>query len=495
MYTLNANDNGIINLPKEIAGNFSEVYFIDESDKDSFKISFTEPSNKKYIKRKKTSVGQVTIPANIRKNLNITVKSTLIMSEERYDTVRSNYASDPVHVITVSNPIEFDNVDELIHYIDKLGSKFINSEILEQALLGHEKDLQYIKTKIVEQMDNLKDKSFDDQEIKNIEEYILIKSFPAIYATQFILDDNVQEITINDSVLYIINRSNSLTKITDNLDVKKVIHLLSKHFYYRDGILDFVDKNKRIFSLLKSGNEIFFTVRKQLSNNIESLTNLLELEVINENQVEILKKAFEHNLNILVIGTTGTGKTTIIKALTNNIPVDKRIVTIEKATELQLLNKRSNHIAFNTESSFFEDNNREKITNALSLLEADYYISTDINSKKESNIFYELSLRGSNIICELFASDPESGLTRFISNIIKNKENITYQEMQGIIGKNIDIIIETKRDIQNKYTVEIYVVLTESFKNQKTGVSIINIKSSSSEYFKQKLQQKNTIEI
>src|SRR5207249_10662466 len=57
---------------------------------------------------------------------------------------------------------------------------------------------------------------------------------------------------------------------------------------------------------------------------------------ISEESVEFLKRGILAELNILISGGTGTGKTTLLNALSAAIPDADRIVTIEDAAELKL---------------------------------------------------------------------------------------------------------------------------------------------------------------
>src|SRR5205807_7785067 len=52
--------------------------------------------------------------------------------------------------------------------------------------------------------------------------------------------------------------------------------------------------------------------------------------------VEFLIRCIKAELNVLISGGTGTGKTTLLNALSTAIPDDDRIVTIEDAAELKL---------------------------------------------------------------------------------------------------------------------------------------------------------------
>src|SRR5258708_18301345 len=52
--------------------------------------------------------------------------------------------------------------------------------------------------------------------------------------------------------------------------------------------------------------------------------------------VEVLRAAVQGRISMLISGGTGSGKTTMLNALSNYIPADQRLITIEDAAELQL---------------------------------------------------------------------------------------------------------------------------------------------------------------
>ena len=53
---------------------------------------------------------------------------------------------------------------------------------------------------------------------------------------------------------------------------------------------------------------------------------------------QFLEKAVRAGYNIFISGGTGCGKTTFLNALSNFIPKDERIITIEDSAELQIKN-------------------------------------------------------------------------------------------------------------------------------------------------------------
>ena len=79
------------------------------------------------------------------------------------------------------------------------------------------------------------------------------------------------------------------------------------------------------------------TIRKFPKKAI-SLEDLLEKESLNLEIAEFLKKAVQAKYNIFVSGATGSGKTTLLNVLSDFIPKNERIITIEDTAELQIRN-------------------------------------------------------------------------------------------------------------------------------------------------------------
>ena len=77
------------------------------------------------------------------------------------------------------------------------------------------------------------------------------------------------------------------------------------------------------------------TIRK-FYNTPLSMDRMIELNSITGEAADFLKELVENKYNIFISGGTGSGKTTFLNALSNYIPSDERIITIEDSAELQL---------------------------------------------------------------------------------------------------------------------------------------------------------------
>lgn len=77
------------------------------------------------------------------------------------------------------------------------------------------------------------------------------------------------------------------------------------------------------------------TIRK-FPKEAMTIKQLIQLEAITEEAAEFLKNLVIAGYNIFVSGGTGAGKTTFLNALSEFIPKDERIITIEDSAELRL---------------------------------------------------------------------------------------------------------------------------------------------------------------
>ena len=77
------------------------------------------------------------------------------------------------------------------------------------------------------------------------------------------------------------------------------------------------------------------TIRK-FPKNPMTMDNLLETGSINKEVADFLKTLVIAKYNIFISGGTGSGKTTFLNVLSNYIPQDERIITIEDSAELQI---------------------------------------------------------------------------------------------------------------------------------------------------------------
>ncbi|MEQ8289430.1 MAG: ATPase, T2SS/T4P/T4SS family [Gammaproteobacteria bacterium] len=78
------------------------------------------------------------------------------------------------------------------------------------------------------------------------------------------------------------------------------------------------------------------TIRKFAKQKLQA-RDLINFGALNEAMVNFLETAVNNHMNILISGGTGSGKTTLLNVLSNFIPPSERIITVEDAAELKLV--------------------------------------------------------------------------------------------------------------------------------------------------------------
>ncbi|SEW39047.1 CpaF family protein [[Clostridium] fimetarium] len=109
------------------------------------------------------------------------------------------------------------------------------------------------------------------------------------------------------------------------------------------------------------------TIRKFYKMPI-TIDKLIELKSVTKDVATFLENVVKAKYNIFVSGGTGSGKTTFLNALSNFIPDDERVITIEDSAELQI-NGVSNLVRLEARNANVEGSNaitiRELIRSSL----------------------------------------------------------------------------------------------------------------------------------
>ncbi len=159
-------------------------------------------------------------------------------------------------------------------------------------------------------------------------------------------DDSITEIMVNGPSDIWIERQGRLyettVRFTDESHLRRIINRIVAQVGRRiDEASPMVDArlpdgsrvNAIIPPLSLSGP--LLTIRKFHRRRL-TLDDMINIGTLSAESVEFLTTCVVAELNILISGGTGTGKTTLLNALSAAIPDSNRIVTIEDAAELQL---------------------------------------------------------------------------------------------------------------------------------------------------------------
>ncbi|MGE5473676.1 MAG: CpaF family protein [Ignavibacteriales bacterium] len=159
-------------------------------------------------------------------------------------------------------------------------------------------------------------------------------------------DDEITEIMINGPETIFIEKSGRLVRLDAAFDsrekledvIQAIVSRVNRSVNESSPIADArLSDGSRVSVVLQpiALNGPILTIRK-FPKNPMTMENLVRNNSLNAETAEVLEKMVKARYNIFICGGTGSGKTTFLNALSNFIPKDERIITIEDSAELQI---------------------------------------------------------------------------------------------------------------------------------------------------------------
>ena len=165
--------------------------------------------------------------------------------------------------------------------------------------------------------------------------------------------------------------------------------------------------------------------------------NLIDLKN-NGNITEFFKQAVIGCMNILLVGGTGSGKTTVMKAMVDCYPTDKRLFTVEDVHELTLPN-HPNHL-----NLFYKDGGLtpKEIIESCMRMKPDHVLLAELRGDEAWTYLEMLNTGHQGSITTIHANDCRSAASR-LAGLVKQSEIGQTLEIEHIlrtIKTSIDVI-------------------------------------------------------
>lgn len=162
----------------------------------------------------------------------------------------------------------------------------------------------------------------------------------------FVEDSSVTEIMINGTEHIFIERNGKLQELDIEFDsieklqdvIQQIVAGCNRVVNEASPIVDARLANGSRVNIVMSPvalNGPIVTIRRFPDKPI-TMERLIEMESISREAAEFLKKLVRAKYNIFISGGTGSGKTTFLNVLSDAIPSEERVITIEDSAELQL---------------------------------------------------------------------------------------------------------------------------------------------------------------
>jgi pilus assembly protein CpaF len=162
--------------------------------------------------------------------------------------------------------------------------------------------------------------------------------------------------------------------------------------------------------------------------------------------LELLKGCIRARLNIIICGGTGSGKTTMLNALSSYIPEDERIVTIEDAAELRL---QQTHVArMETRPPNVEGvgaiHIRQLVINALRM-RPDRIIVGEVRAEEALDMLQAMNTGHDGSLTTIHANNPRDGLGRLEVMVGMANANMGVRSIRQQISSAVDLFVQTSR--------------------------------------------------
>ncbi len=221
------------------------------------------------------------------------------------------------------------------------------------------------------------------------------------------------------------------------------------------------------------------TIRKFFKTPI-TIEQLIQYGSITAEALQFLKACVESRLNIIISGGTGSGKTTLLNILSQFIPSDERIVTIENAAELQL---RQEHVVTlesrppNIEAKG-EVTIRQLVVNALRM-RPDRIIVGEIRDEAALDMLQAMNTGHDGSMTTAHSNSPRDTLARIETMTMMAGMDLPARGIREQISSAIDVVVhqERMRDGSRKITniTEVsgmegdVITMTDIFMFEQTG--------------------------
>lgn len=187
------------------------------------------------------------------------------------------------------------------------------------------------------------------------------------------------------------------------------------------------------------------TIRK-FSRDPLQIHNLIEKGSVTQEAAQFLAACVAGRLNILVVGGTGTGKTTMLNILSSFIPADERIVTIEDAVELQL--RQPHVVRLETRPANIEGKGavtiRDLVKNSLRM-RPDRVVIGECRGGEALDMLQVMNTGHDGSLSTIHANSPRDGLARLETLVLMAGYELPSLAIRQQISSAIDLMIQISR--------------------------------------------------
>jgi pilus assembly protein CpaF len=178
---------------------------------------------------------------------------------------------------------------------------------------------------------------------------------------------------------------------------------------------------------------------------------MVEFGTLTRPIAEVLKAVIKGRINILISGGTGSGKTTMLNAMSGFIPPDERIITIEDSAELQL--QQPHVVRLETRPPNIEGRGevtqRDLVRNALRM-RPDRIIVGEVRSAEALDMLQAMNTGHDGSLTTVHANSPRDALTRIESMVAMSGVNLPQKPLRAQVASAVHVVLQLERQEDGK---------------------------------------------
>lgn len=272
----------------------------------------------------------------------------------------------------------------------------------------------------------------------------------------FLDDDTITEIMVNNHQEIFVERSGKLVNSGESFSgdqavlsvIERIITPLGRRIDESSPMVDARLKdgsrvNAIIPPLAIKGPSL--TIRKFAKERL-TFDDIVNYGSVSQDMVDFLKVCVEQRKNIIVSGGTGSGKTTLLNVLSNFIPKNERIITVEDAAELKL--NQPNLVSLEARPANLEGRGsitiRELVKNTLRM-RPDRIVVGECRGGEALDMLQAMNTGHDGSLTTAHANTPRDALSRLEVMVLMAGMDLPVTAIREQVASAVHIIVQQTR--------------------------------------------------
>ena len=280
-----------------------------------------------------------------------------------------------------------------------------------------------------------------------------------------ILDSEISEIMVNGSDRIFIEKHGHIQPVHDITISQKSLEVAVRNIARRLG--DDISEDKPVLdSRLPDGsrvaavlppcslNGVVLTIRKFNAKHF-AIEDLVAGKTLTAEVAGRLRLAILERQNLLISGGTGTGKTTILTALSSFIPKHERVLVIEDTAEIQIQIPNLVRFEARREQNGFPAVTIRELLKASLRHRPDRILLGEIRGAEAFDLLQLLNTGHSGTISTVHANSAVQALSRFTSCVLESGVELPYRAIKTNIADSLNILVHLERRPGRRFVSEV----------------------------------------